>query len=95
MSVNKSCDVISHQLFLHNEADKTTMIPQRKGEAEDGGGWRMCDRGRGDEGGESLMTRKRERERASCEVEAEMWRFKVVDDFFFSLNRGGERWVQI
>lgn len=38
MSVNKSCDVISHQLFLHNEADKTTMIPQRRARGWSGGG---------------------------------------------------------
>lgn len=36
MSVNKSCDVISHQLFLHNEADKTTMILQRRAREREG-----------------------------------------------------------
>lgn len=48
MSVNKSCDVISYQLFLHNEADKTTMILQRRTEGERE---RMRNSGRGDEGG--------------------------------------------
>lgn len=98
MSVNKSCDVISHQLFLHNEADKTTMILQRRV----GGwrGWRMCSGGRGDEGGRGLNDEREKRsvsERVSCEVEAEMWHLKVVDEMYVFLffYRGGEGLIQI
>lgn len=44
MSVNKSWDVISHQLFLHNETDTTTIIFYGGGESQGDKGERKRER---------------------------------------------------